>query len=62
MKHRFLSKKLKNMDLLVIDVDKWVKRSDDDQYQFLYNLSRQKPTRDHNEERYETNATGPLAY
>lgn len=40
MKHKHLSKKLRGVDLVVIEVDKWKKMSDEDQYAYLYTLSR----------------------
>jgi hypothetical protein len=42
MKHRFLSKKLKGTEVILIDTDKWKKMKEEDQYEFLYQLSRSK--------------------
>jgi|LauGreDrversion4_2_1035121.scaffolds.fasta_scaffold274629_2 hypothetical protein len=40
MKNKFLSKKLKGTEVSIIDVEKWKKMKEDDQYNFLYQLSR----------------------
>ena len=40
MKHKFLSKRLKGIELVIIDVERWKKMEEEDQYAFLYNLSR----------------------
>ena len=40
MKHKFLSKKLRGTEVTLIDVEKWRNMKDDEQYSFLYQLSR----------------------
>ena len=40
MKHRFLSKKLRGIELVMVDVEKWKAMKEEEQYNFLYQLSR----------------------
>ena len=40
MKHKFLSRRLKGIELAIIDVEKWKHMEEEDQYAYLYNLSR----------------------
>lgn len=41
MKHKFLAKRLKGVELVVIEVEKWRQNmSTEEQYQYLYELSR----------------------
>lgn len=40
MKHKFLSRRLKGIELVIIDVERWKNMEEEDQYAFLYNLSR----------------------
>lgn len=42
MKHKFLSKRLKGVELVVIEGEKWKQMDEEDQYTFLYQLSRTK--------------------
>lgn len=39
-KHKFLSRRLKGYDLVVIEVEQWKQMSEQDQYSFLYQLAR----------------------
>jgi hypothetical protein len=40
MKHKFLSKRLKGMELIIIEVERWKQLDEREQYAFLYQLSR----------------------
>ena len=40
MKHKFLSKRLKGLELVIIDVERWKQLDEEEQYAFLYQLSR----------------------
>lgn len=40
MKHKFLSKRLKGMELVIIEVERWKQLEEQDQYAYLYQLSR----------------------
>ena len=40
MKHKFLSKRLKGTELVIIEVEKWKQMEEGEQYAFLYQLSR----------------------
>jgi hypothetical protein len=40
MKQSFLSRKLKGTEVILIDIEKWKKMSEEEQYGFLYQLSR----------------------
>lgn len=42
MKHKFLTKRLRGTEVILIDVDKWKKMTENEQYSFLYQLSRSK--------------------
>lgn len=44
MKYKFLSRRLKGIELVVIDVERWKQMEEEDQYAYLYNLSRFKDT------------------
>ena len=43
IKHKFLSKRLSGWELVVVEADKWKQMSEEDQYTFLYQLSRTQP-------------------
>ena len=40
MKHKFLSKRLKGIDLVIIEVERWKELDEEQQFSFLYQLSR----------------------
>ena len=40
MKIKFLSKRLRGVELVIIDVEKWKGMTEEDQYSYLYQLSR----------------------
>ena len=40
MKHKFLSKRLKGMELVIIDIERWKQLDEEEQFSFLYQLSR----------------------
>jgi hypothetical protein len=50
MKHKYLSRRLRGLELVVIDADKWSNMQESEQYEYLYDLSRSPSTATHDED------------